>query len=158
MSASVRDVMTKDPLTVDPDAPIATARAVMIEREIRHLPVVDAGGRLVGMVSDRDLRNAAIAPAIEEYLSPAGRRRLRGLGEMLDRLRVKDVMRWGAVTTPPDAPVAQAAAVMFEARVSSLPVVQAGRLVGIVTERDLLRALAATLPPIKGIDPDTFLW
>jgi acetoin utilization protein AcuB len=158
VNLSVRDVMTKDPLTVEPDAPIATARAVMIEREIRHLPVVDAGGRVIGMVSDRDIRDAAFAPAIEEYLSPAGRRRLRGLGETLDRLRVKDVMRWGAVTIPPDAPVAQAAAVMFEARVSSLPVIETGRLAGIVTERDLLRALAATLPPIKGIDPDTFLW
>jgi acetoin utilization protein AcuB len=155
---SVRGVMTKDPLSVEPDAPIATARAVMIEREIRHLPVVDAGGRVIGMVSVRDLREAAIAPVIEEYHSPAARRRLRGLGEALDRLRVRDVMRWGAVTIPPDAPVAQAAAMMFEARVSSLPVIETGRLVGIVTERDLLRALAATLPPIKGIDPDTYLW
>jgi CBS domain-containing protein len=150
--------MTKNPLTIDPDAPIATARATMIEREFRHLPVVDDAGHLVGMVSDRDLRNAAITPVIEEYLSPAARRRLRGADEALDRLRVRDVMRWGAVTTPPDAPVAQAAAVMFEARVSSLPVVEAGALVGIVTERDLLRVLAATLPPVKGIDPDTFLW
>ena len=62
------------------------------------------------------------------------------------------------MTTDPEAPLAQAAAVMFEQRVGSLAVVKNGRLVGIVTERDVLRALALTLPSVRGVDPDTYLW
>jgi CBS domain-containing protein len=158
MVARVRDVMTQDPITIDPEAPLATAAAVMRERRVRHLPVTDETGRLLGIVSDRDLRSALIAPAMAEYLSVAARRRLRGVGEELAHLRVRDVMTWDAVTIEPDAPVARAAAVMFEARVGSLPVVADGRLVGIVTERDVLRAVAATLPAVRGADPDTFLW
>lgn len=155
---TVRDVMTRNPFTLDPDAPVGTALAVMTERGIRHLPVVDDAGRLRGMVTDRDLRCAALAPAYSEHLSAAARRRLRSVGTALENLRVRDVMTWDAVTIGPEAPLAQAAAIMVEGRFSGLPVVEEGRLVGIVTERDALRALAQTLPAVKGIDPDTFLW
>jgi CBS domain-containing protein len=67
-------------------------------------------------------------------------------------------MTWGARTTGPDAPVAQAAAVMADARIGCLPVVEGQRLVGILTEHDVLKALAATLPSIKGADPDEYFW
>jgi acetoin utilization protein AcuB len=125
---------------------------------VRHLPVVDDGGKLVGMISDRDVRDAVFAPAFAERLSSVARRRLRGLTETVENLRVKDVMTWDAVTTDPDAQLAQAAAVMFEGRFGSLPVMEQGKLVGIVTERDVLKALAQTLAPVRGIDPDTYLW
>lgn len=154
----VRDVMTKRPITIDPEAPLATAAAVMREREIRHLPVTDDGGRLVGMITDRDLRSASFAPAFAEYLPPGEQRRLRDVGDALENLRVSDAMTWQVVTTDPNASLAQAAAVMFGARISSLAVVEAGSLVGIVTERDVLKALAATVPAIRGSDPDTYLW
>jgi len=145
-------------MTIDPDAPVATAVAVMRERELRHLPVVDDRGRLVGVITDRDLRSALFAPAVAEYLSLVAQRRLRGIGQALEELRVRDMMTWDAVTIDPGAPVAQAAALMFEGRFGCLPVVEDGQLVGIVTERDVLKALAKTLAPVRGIDPDTFLW
>lgn len=153
----VKDVMSRDPITIDPEAPIATAVAVMRERDVRHLPVVDDRGRLVGMITDRDLRGAVLAPAIAEFLSAAGRRRLQSVLESIEALRVRHVMTWRAVTTEPKASLAQAAAVMFEGGFGSLPVVEDGALVGIVTERDVLRALGATLPAVRGIDPDAFL-
>ena len=155
---NVADVMTRNPMTIDPEAPIATAIAVMRERELHHLPVVDDRGQLIGMITDRDLRSAAFAPAIVDYLSLGAQRRLRGIVQALDNLRVRDTMTWDAVTIGPAAPVAQAAALMFEGRFGSLPVVEGGRLVGIVTERDVLKALAKTLPSVRGVDPDTFLW
>ncbi len=158
MATRVREVMTRDPLTIDPEAPVATAVAVMRDKSVRHLPVVDDAGRLQGMISDRDLRDAVFAPAFAEFLSQVARRRLRGISATLEGLRVKDVMTWDAVTTGPEAPLAQAAAVMFEGRFGSLPVVENGKLVGIVTERDVLKAIAMTLPPVRGIDPDTYLW
>ena len=158
MATRVRKVMTRDPFTIDPAAPIATAVAVMRDKGVRHLPVVNDAGTLVGMISDRDLRDAVFAPAFAEHLSQVARRRLRGLTATLETLRVKDVMTWDAVTTRPDAPLAQAAAVMFEGRFGGLPVMDGGKLVGIVTERDVLKALAQTLPAVRGIDPDTYLW
>ena len=154
----VRDVMTKQPITIDPDAPLATAAAVMREREIRHLPVIDVAGRLMGIITDRDLRSAVFTPLVAEYLPSDERRQLRGVGETLENLRVRDAMTWDTVTTGPDVPLAQAAAVMFSARVGSLAVVEASRLMGIITERDVLKALAATVPAIRGADPDTYLW
>lgn len=154
---TVRDVMTKHPITIDPEAPLSTATAVMMERGVRHLPVVDDEGRLVGMISDRDVRSAAFAPVIREYLSASTRRRLRAVGAALEALRVKDVMTWDVVTVGAEAPIAQAAAVMFEGQFGSLAVVADRKLIGIVTERDVLKALAATLPSVRGLDPDTYL-
>lgn len=158
MLTRVKDVMTRAPFTIDPEAPVETATAVMRERGVRHLPVVDDTGKLTGMVSDRDVRDAVFAPAFAERLPASARRRLRSVAATLESLKVKDVMTWGGMTIEPDTLLAQAAAVMFEGRIGSLAVVQKGRLVGIVTERDVLRALALTLPSVRGVDPDTYLW
>ena len=64
----VRDVVASSPITIDPEAPLETAVAVMLERRVRHLPVVDDKGGLVGIVTDRDLRSATFGPAITDYL------------------------------------------------------------------------------------------
>jgi acetoin utilization protein AcuB len=125
----VKDVMTEDPFTIQPDAPLGTAGEVMRAKELRHLPVVDQAGRLIGIVADRDLRRAELAPAVEEDRSASD-------------LRVKDVMSWDVLTTHPEAPLAHAARIMFERRVGSLPVILDGRLLGMLTEKDVARALA----------------
>jgi acetoin utilization protein AcuB len=131
----VKDVMTKDPIAIDSEAAVGTALDVMRTKHIRHLPVVDDAGTLVGIVTDRDLRHAALAPALDEY------RRARQMSETLENLQVKDVMTWAVVTTGPEAPLTYGALIMFERRVGSLPVLERGRLVGMLTERDVLRAL-----------------
>ena len=138
----VRDVMTEDPFTIEPDAPLGRAMDVMRAKDLRHLPVVDQAGRLIGIIADRDLQRAALAPAVEE-----------GVGD----LRVKDVMSWDVLTTHPEAPLAHAARVMFERRVGSLPVILDGRLLGMLTEKDVARALASG--KIGGeFDPEGILW
>jgi CBS domain-containing protein len=157
MSMNVADVMTRNPMTIDPEAPVGTAVAVMAEERMRHLPVVDAGGALVGIVTDRDLRGAAMMPEMAQHLSATARRRLLDLGARLESLRVKDVMTWHPMTTSPETPLSQAAALMFEHRVGCLPVVEGPKVVGIVTDRDVLKALAGKLPPLGGVDP-AFLW
>lgn len=153
---NVKDIMTWDPISIEADAPLGTAIATMVARRIRHLPVVDEAGVVVGIITDRDVRSAALAPALEEYLSETARRRLRGIARTLEELRVKDAMTCNAITARPAMPVSQAAALMLEARVGSLPVVDNGKLVGIVTDRDAVKALAATVPALKAV-PDT-LW
>jgi len=137
----VKDVMTKHPITIDPEAAVGTALDVMRTKHIRHLPVVDDAGTLIGIVTDRDLRHAALAPALDEYLSVRAHRRARLTSETLENLRVKDVMTWAVVTTGPEAPLTYGALIMFESRVGSLPVLEHGRLVGMLTERDVLKAL-----------------
>jgi acetoin utilization protein AcuB len=153
----VKDVMTRDPFTIDPEAPLGTAIGVMRTKSLRHLPVVDEAGEIVGIITDRDLRQAALAPAIGEYLTTSGQRRLRQLADTLDNIRVKDAMTWGVVTTHPEAPLGHAALIMFERRIGSLPVVTDGRLVGMLTERDVLRAVSGE-GNIRQFDVEGFLW
>jgi CBS domain-containing protein len=154
----VRDVMSAAPLTIDPEAPLETAVAIMRERGVRHLPVVDSDDRLVGIVTDRDLRSAMFGDVLADYLPGESARRLRALATPLNDVRIGQVMTWQVVTVGPEAPLAQAAAIMAERRIGSLPVVDHARLVGIVTERDVFKALAATLPCVRGEDPDTYFW
>lgn len=153
----VKDVMTPDPLTIDPEAPLGTVMDVMREKHVRHLPVVDDAGRLVGIVTDRDVRQATFAPALAERLSLRAQRRLRALGAAMEELRVKDAMSWVVVTTHPEATLSHAALVMFERRVGCLPVVRDDRLVGILTEHDLLKALAKEIPAMH-FAAEGFLW
>jgi acetoin utilization protein AcuB len=149
--------MTKDPITIDPDAPIGTALAVMRDKHVHHLPAVDEDGNLVGIVTDRDLRHAVLGPVLSEYLSGNVRRRAQAIGQELENLTVRQVMTWVVVDVRPHAPLAYAALLMSERRIGSLPVTEKGKLVGLVTERDVLRALwqQGDLPTY---DDEGFLW
>lgn len=153
----VKDVMTRNPITIDPEAPLATAMAVMKQEGIRHLPVIDDTGRLLGIITDRDLRCAAFAPALIEHLSGGAQRRARDLGQTLEELRVRDAMSWDVVTTHPETPLGHAARVLFFGRFGSLPVLDGTKLVGVLTERDLLRAISI-LAPDPPVDVEGFLW
>jgi acetoin utilization protein AcuB len=153
----VKHVMTRNPITIDPDAPLATAMAVMKKKRVRHLPVVDDSGRLVGIITDRDLRSAALAPAVVEHLSVRDRRRARSVGQALEELHVRDAMTWGVVTTHPEASLPHAARALFYGRLGSLPVLQNAKLVGILTERDVLEVLA-TRAPEQSVAIKGFLW
>ena len=124
----VRDSMTREIVTLAPDETVGTALALCRERRIRHLPVLEEG-RLAGIVSDRDLRSAA--PVLGEP----------GRAAALEKTRVSDVMTREVVTARPDDPIEEAANRMRERRIGCLPVVQDGRLVGIVTSSDVMEAL-----------------
>lgn len=153
----VKDAMTRHPVTIDPDAPISAAVEVMRGKQVRHLPVVDDGDRLVGIITDRDLRHAMLGSAVEALLSDRDAERARDITGQLQALRVRHAMTWGVVTTRPDAPLAHAALVMTERRVGSLPVLDAGRLVGVLTEADVLRSVASGAR-VAEFDPTGFLW
>ncbi|HXJ81326.1 MAG TPA: CBS domain-containing protein [Candidatus Methylomirabilis sp.] len=153
----VKDVMVKGPFTIDPEAPLGTAMDVMRTKELRHLPVVDEAGQLVGIITDRDLRHACFSPAVAEYLSGGAQRGLRQLGKTLEDMRVRDFMTWVVVTVHPDASLGHAALIMSERRVGSLPVVDHGTLVGMLTERDILQALSKESGVLR-FSPEGFLW
>ena len=117
----VKDRMSPTPVTIHPKASLAEARTLLDRHRIRHLPAIE-GGKLVGILTDRDIRSAASA-------SP------------LDRVTVAEAMARNVVTVSPDTHVREAAKLMLAHRIGGLPVLKGGTLQGIITETDLLNAL-----------------
>ncbi|RMG19883.1 MAG: CBS domain-containing protein, partial [Deltaproteobacteria bacterium] len=131
----IRAIMTRDPETVQAGDSLTNAILRMQTLGVRHLPVVDEEDRLVGILSDRDIRMAVGDPG--EALEHALESRLH------DTLRVGEVMRKNVLTTRPDAPVREVAHGLSEWGIGAVPVVdEENRVVGIVSYTDLLRALA----------------
>lgn len=130
----VRDVMTAEVTTLQRNDKLTLADDIMRLGRIRHLPVIDENGQLAGIVTQRDLFRGALAKALGY-----GERAQR---QLMDTLVVKEVMTSEVITTTPDTPLAEAAHVLVERKIGCLPVVEAGRLVGIITEGDFV-ALAA---------------
>ena len=133
----VRDIMSSPAITVSPDTTLPAANALMKEKQIRHLPVTEKG-RLVGIVSRGDLREASISASInaDQY----------ELHFLLNKLTVGKLMTRKVRTLAPDALVVDAADLMTEHKIAGLPVVDAdGVVVGIVTESDLLKMLVRRL-------------
>jgi acetoin utilization protein AcuB len=129
----VRDLMTAKPITVDPATPMLDARQRMVEQRIRHLIVVE-DARVVGIVTDRDIRL--------NLPSPATSLSVWEMNFLLSKLTVGGVMTNSVLVVDPDRPLAEAARIMMEHKIGALPVVEGGRLVGIVTESDFVRAVA----------------
>jgi acetoin utilization protein AcuB len=134
----VQSRMTRDPLVVAPDRPLAEALRLTRARRIRHLPVVEDGA-VIGMVSDRDVRLAMPSPLTE----PDSER-----VDFLERTPVSAVMNREVVTLGPFDAVEDAAKEMRRLRIGALPVVDAeGRLLGILSESDVLDAFVEILGP-----------
>jgi len=126
----VRDIMTVKVFTIGADKKLFVANEIMEWAHIRHIPVVDTSNRVVGIISHRDLLHAAIsavadAPAVE---------RKRYLGA----IPITKVMRTQVHTVSPDAPVQEAARRMRASKIGCLPVLAEGKLIGIISEFDLL--------------------
>jgi acetoin utilization protein AcuB len=124
----VKDSMTREVVTISPEDTAKMALALCRERRIRHLPVLEEGS-LVGIASDRDFR--AAAPPLGDP----------GRAAALAEIRVREVMAREVVTAESADPIEQAANTMRERRIGSLPVVESGQLVGIITVSDVMDAL-----------------
>lgn len=132
----VADIMTPSPVTVTPRNAIRTAINLMREGGYRRLPVVDRG-RLVGIITDRDLRRAANSPFVvrEQWYD----------NFILDHIEVGSCMTPNPLTIESTVSIAEAARMMRNHKIGGLPVVNDGQLVGIVTETDLLDFLIELL-------------
>jgi acetoin utilization protein AcuB len=132
--ATAADAMTAYPLTISPDMTLADAAVLMVRRHVRHLPVVDNTSKIIGMLSERDVRRAIGDPV--HYIET--RRRL------LSPTRVRDVMTSPAIVTPYDRPLVEIAMQFADDKLGALPIVDKfGALIGIVSYVDALRLLAA---------------
>ena len=126
----IRDVMTKNPLTVDSETPIFEAKGIMKENNIRRLPVVDKG-KLVGIITERMILEASPSPATS--LS------IHEVHYLISKMKVKDIMVRNPITISPDTTFKDVLLLGQEKRIGSFPVVDKGKLVGITTESDLVR-------------------
>jgi acetoin utilization protein AcuB len=138
----VEQWMTVNPLTVRPHDSVAHARALLKEHRINQLPVT-LNGRLVGIVTDRDLRDAMGAMyAAAEASGNLSRQERRAQG-IVEDIAIEAVMTANAITIEPHDTMERTAVVMRRERIGALPVVHRGELRGIVTRTDVLRAYLA---------------
>jgi acetoin utilization protein AcuB len=128
----IRERIQKNPVTISPDASFFEAQTLIHEKGIRHLPVVGKNNKLVGIVTDRDIREAA--PSDATLLS------VQELNYLLGKLKVSALMtpKDKLITITPDALIEEAVQLMHDHKIGSLPVMEGEKLYGIFTETDVL--------------------
>jgi acetoin utilization protein AcuB len=138
----IKGWMTSDVMTIDEDTSMMKASQIMKENNVRRLPVMHKG-KLVGMVTDRDIKEAS--PSKATTLD------VHELYYLLSELKVKDIMSKNIITIGPEDTVEKAAVIMLEHRISGLPVVNdKGKLVGIITQGDIFKVLVSLTGIYRG--------
>jgi acetoin utilization protein AcuB len=133
----VKQKMTKKPITTTTDASVSDALSLMHEKKVHRLPVLDPGGKLVGIVSEGDLLYASPSPATTLNVWE--------MHALLAKLKVEKVMTRKVITVTEDTPVEEAACVMVEKKIGGLPVLREKELVGIITETDIFKVFISLL-------------
>lgn len=129
----VSDWMTKEVITVAPEDNISLAIKIMKEKKIKHMPVVKNGKKIVGILSDRDIKD--YTPSKATTLD------IHELHYVLFNTKVKDIMVKKVFTATPMMPIEEAAMIMYDKNIGCLPVVENDNLVGIISDKDIFRVL-----------------
>ena len=132
----VGDKMSKPVISISPDMPISEALNLMKKEKIRRAPVVK-DGKLVGIVSDKDLLNASPSPVTTLSIWE--------MNYLLSKVTVSEVMTSNVLTVTEDTPIEQAARIMADNKIGGLPVMKDGHVVGIITETDLFKVFLELL-------------
>ena len=133
----VKDRMTPNPVTITEDSSFQDALQMMKEKKIRRLPVVNKNGRLVGIVADKDLFTASPSPATSLSVFE--------VHYLLSKMKMKSLMTKRLITVGCDCPLEEAARIMVDHKVGSLPVLKENKLVGIITETDIFKTFVEIL-------------
>lgn len=133
----VHERMSKHPITITEDVPVNQALQFMRDEKVRRLPVLNKKGKLVGIVSERDLLYASPSPVTS--LS------IHEIHYLLSRITVSEVMTRDVITVTEYTPLEEAARIMADNKIGGLPVVRDGKLVGIITESDLFKIFTEIL-------------
>ncbi len=128
----VRKKMKTDLATITKDERMTTAKKILKEKKIRHLPVVD-GKKLIGLVTNMDIRKAEASPATSLEI--------RELHYLLDKITVGEIMTRNVITISPDISIEEATTLMHDNKIGCLPVVEDGALIGMLTEEDVMEIL-----------------
>jgi acetoin utilization protein AcuB len=127
----VHERMSKHPMTVTPSTKVEGALKRMRDAKVRRFPVVDDDGKLVGIVSEKDLLYAAPSPATSLSIYE--------LHYLYSRISIDQVMTKDVITVEDEAPIEEAARIMVDNKLGGLPVMREGKLVGIITETDVFK-------------------
>ena len=127
----VRERMTHNPITIKDDTSLDDALRIMRENKVRRLPIIDRAGKLVGIVSEKDLLYASPSPATTHSL--------REIHALLSRIKVSELMTKNVITVCEDCPIEEAARIMVDNKIGGLPVMRGNTMVGIITETDLFK-------------------
>ncbi len=130
-ATEVRALMTYHVFTLGPDDDLEALYDLMASRHVRHVPIVDGEGRVLGLVTQRDLARSALGSSEELPLSMQR--------EILQRRKIREIMNTEIETIEADKDLKAAAEMLIENKIGCLPVVERGRLVGILTESDFVR-------------------
>ena len=141
----VGERMSRPVITIHPEMPMQDALNLMQQERVRRFPVVDKRGRLVGIVSDKDLLNAS--PSEATSLS------IYEVNYLLSKITVKEIMARDVTTITEDTPLEEAARIMADYKIGGLPVMRGNEVIGIITETDLfnifLELLGAREPGVR---------
>lgn len=165
-NATAGDIMTRDVATVRNDASLLDALTIMRARDVSGLPVVDAGGRVIGVLSERDVGRAALRRGevgrveggldlLLAYLLRKPEATLKKIREILSSQRVEQVMARRLYSVPPGAPLETVVDELVKHHVHRLPVLEGDKLVGIVTRDDVLMRVTIR-PPAESQDMPEF--
>lgn len=142
---TARDIMTRDPICVTEQTPLADCARLMREKGMSGLPVIDSGREVIGFLSDGDLLRVAASegkPKTEHWLDLLGApEAAAGTLATLASRRAADAMTGRVICVRPDMPVSEVATILDEWRIKRVPVIAEGRIVGIVARSDLLRTM-----------------
>lgn len=140
----VRNWMTPNVITISPDTSLLKIGKLMHDHNVRRMPVVDSEGKLKGIVSDRDVRDASPSKAttLDMY----------EMHYLLAEIKASTIMTPNPLTVKPDDTVELAAMIMLDHKIGGLPVVEHGKLVGIISEQDVFKALVN----ITGVREESF--
>ncbi len=127
--------MTTPAITAPPEMVLPAARQLLRDRRIRRLPVVDAAGTLLGIVTERDIIRVSDSHVtdVRDY----------NLYHRVADLPIGDIMTREVVTVSPDTPIIEVAQLLLDRRIGGVPVVEHGRVVGVITESDLFRLIVS---------------
>ena len=140
----VAEIMTQDVLTISNDDPLRKAAMLICLHRISGLPVVDSEGNLVGIISEKDILKAIYPTEAEFSEDPSAHLDFQVMEERyrdVGRVKVNEVMTHAVVTVSPDTALLRASSMMILNRIRRLPVVENGRLVGIISQGDIHQAL-----------------
>lgn len=129
--------MNRNLTTITPETSVLKARELIEQKHISHLPVTDGKARLLGIVTDRDLK--------ESWASPASTLSVYELTYVLQKLTVQSIMTKDVITAAPDLTVERAARILRDNKIGALPVLERDKLVGIITTTDLMDVLLTAL-------------
>jgi acetoin utilization protein AcuB len=133
----VKDRMTLNPITAQPDTTHKQAAELMREHNVHHLPIMDKNGKLVGIIVEADLLSAQPSPATTLSIYE--------IHSLLSKLQLKQIMQHPVRTVTPHCPLEEAARIMLNERIGCLPVMENDQLVGIITDTDIFQTFVAVL-------------